>query len=192
MNSEKTAIRRAGPSRPLKDIISFLKDNDMEVSDFSWLDYGCGKGEDILHLKSCGAEAIGYDPYYNPVDIGEKKFDIVTCTYVLNVIDDIELRIGALRSAWERVSDDSGTLAIFVREEKEINKEAEENEWKQHKDGFVTSKDTFQVGFNFVSLNRLLSHVVPYKQAGMAVDFSRNGYISILVRKNNQPKETIH
>lgn len=47
------------------------------------LDYGCGRGDD--------AEALGmskYDPHYFPnKEPLNQKYDLVTCNYVLNVVD---------------------------------------------------------------------------------------------------------
>jgi hypothetical protein len=49
------------------------------------LDYGCGRGFD--------AEYYGmdkYDPHYAP-EFPKIKFDTITCNYVLNVVDAVEM-----------------------------------------------------------------------------------------------------
>lgn len=53
------------------------------------LDYGCGHGSDVQFLKELKYKAIGYDNYYfdkYPI----KKFDIITCIYVLNVLEPVD------------------------------------------------------------------------------------------------------
>ena len=53
------------------------------------LDYGCGKGADVKYLKGKGHSVDGYDPYYNDIDLSSKDsyYDVVICSYVLNVLD---------------------------------------------------------------------------------------------------------
>jgi hypothetical protein len=46
------------------------------------LDYGCGKGSDADHF-----EFDKYDPFYFPT-FPTKKYEIITCNYVLNVLPD--------------------------------------------------------------------------------------------------------
>jgi len=55
------------------------------------LDYGCGRGDDVDALKKMGIKIEGYDPYWKP-DIRslKKKYDVVMCNYVLNVVDKRE------------------------------------------------------------------------------------------------------
>jgi len=53
------------------------------------LDYGCGKGDDADALGF-----VGYDPYHRDTDITDEFFDIVTCNYVLNAIEDPAERLG--------------------------------------------------------------------------------------------------
>jgi len=53
------------------------------------LDFGCGHGTDVLLLKSDNYNIIGYDKYYQD-KLPNKKFDIITCIYVLNVLEPIE------------------------------------------------------------------------------------------------------
>lgn len=66
--------------------------------DESHLDYGCGRGGDVERLTSSGYKSTGYDPYYFPTQ--PPQSDVVTMSYVLNVIADPEERRVALLSAW--------------------------------------------------------------------------------------------
>ncbi len=49
------------------------------------LDFGCGFGNDVEVLKDKGLNITGYDPHYFPT-YPQKKFDTITCFYVLNVL----------------------------------------------------------------------------------------------------------
>jgi 8-oxo-dGTP pyrophosphatase MutT (NUDIX family) len=79
----KTAMTRSGPSAPLK----FLLSHNLIPENASVLDYGCGKGADVAHLEKLGYRAVGYDPKWRP-DKPSGKYDVVLCTFVLNVIDE--------------------------------------------------------------------------------------------------------
>jgi len=76
-----TAISRKGPSAPLK---MFLK-NKIFFKRASILDYGCGQGADVRALKELGFAVVGYDPYWAPIE-NISPSDIITCTYVFNVL----------------------------------------------------------------------------------------------------------
>jgi hypothetical protein len=84
LNAWRTAIRRQGPSAPFKRIrLQGLLPKDKTV-----LDYGCGRGQDADEI---GADK--YDPFFY-CNLPEKTYDIVLCTYVMNVIppqDDLKI-----------------------------------------------------------------------------------------------------
>jgi hypothetical protein len=91
-NNYKTAIRRGGPSAPLKYIEGMYDANAItegetlkgRIRTRRWrvLDYGCGRGEDADYL---GADK--YDPFSYP-DRPEGIYDVILCTYVLNVVEE--------------------------------------------------------------------------------------------------------
>jgi len=58
--------------------MQYLEKNNLLVGDV--LDYGCGRGFDAEYYK-----IDGYDPNWKPVEI-TKKYDTITCNYVLNVV----------------------------------------------------------------------------------------------------------
>jgi len=74
--SKYTAVSRKKPSLPMQ----FLEKNGLLVGDV--LDYGCGRGFDVEYYK-----IDGYDPNWFPVDI-TKKYDTITCNFVLNVVTE--------------------------------------------------------------------------------------------------------
>lgn len=55
----------------------------------SILDFGCGLGSDVMFLKEKGFDVDGYDPYYFP-KYPHKKYDVIYCNYVLNVLQNKE------------------------------------------------------------------------------------------------------
>ena len=71
-----TAISRTDLSAPMRK----LKDKGMLLGRV--LDYGCGRGQDAHRL---GIDR--YDPHFFPTP-PEGPYDVVTCNYVLNVIED--------------------------------------------------------------------------------------------------------
>lgn len=71
-----TAISRTALSAPMRK----LRDKGLLLGRV--LDYGCGRGQD--------ADLLGidkYDPHFFPT-MPEGLYDVVTCNYVLNVIED--------------------------------------------------------------------------------------------------------
>ena len=80
-----TAIQRKGPSAPLN---LFLK-NKIFYHGASIIDYGCGHGADVRALEGLGFAVVGYDPYWAP-HVELSASDIITCTYVLNVLRPAE------------------------------------------------------------------------------------------------------
>lgn len=95
-NSHLTAIKRKGASAPLKFLASCHINAQQTV-----IDFGCGRGADLEWLRLNGYQANGYDPYwYLGSGALNKKYDVVLCTYVLNVIgnETREAVIGKLKS----------------------------------------------------------------------------------------------
>ncbi len=168
MNSHKTAISRKTGSRPLQDlIVDKLINGDV-------LDYGAGKGADTKYLIDLGYTAIGYDPYYTP-DMPQRKFDTVFCNYVINVISDYATRtalVNILLSKCKR----GGHVIITTRTTKEINKNAINGDWRSLNDGFLTSRGTFQIGFNS---NDLIQYLPTGGKIIKQCDNSKYSYIII-------------
>jgi DNA phosphorothioation-associated putative methyltransferase len=66
----------------------------------SFLDFGCGRGEDVRQLQNLGFQARGWDPVFYP--LGDRApADIVNLGYVVNVIECPQERDDVLRSAWD-------------------------------------------------------------------------------------------
>jgi DNA phosphorothioation-associated putative methyltransferase len=91
----KTAIRRGDFSRPVKCL---LRDGLLS-KEVTFLDYGCGHGEDLSLLAKEGIACSGWDPAYRP-DAPRQQADVVNLGYVLNVIENPDERAATLHSAW--------------------------------------------------------------------------------------------
>jgi hypothetical protein len=109
-----TAISRKKPSLPM----SFLY--RMGLLNGSLLDYGCGRGYDAKHF-----DMDSYDSHYQP-KYPTKKYDTITCHYVLNVVPLSTLIINELQALLKK----KGICYITVRRDK-------------FKEGY-TSRGTFQ------------------------------------------------
>ncbi|ABU56957.1 HIT family protein [Roseiflexus castenholzii] len=78
-HSHLTVKDRTQASFPLRNLLSRGLINGRV------LDFGCGLGADVNHLKKQGHDVTGYDPYYAP-NVPKGKFDTIICLYVLNVL----------------------------------------------------------------------------------------------------------
>lgn len=99
-------------------------------------DYGCGRGDDLRHLRKLGFGADGWDPVHSP-DINRRPADVVNLGYVINVIEHAQERAEVVRSAWTLAR---RTLIVAARLKWEANGLA----GRRAGDGWVTSKGTFQ------------------------------------------------
>ena len=155
-----TALSRKTLSGPIKKAISMVDDS------CSILDYGSGKGSDVELLNKQGFNAQGFDPYYQD-SMPPGSFDLVFCSFVLNVIEDLPTsRLSVVKDALSRVAI-GGRYFIAVRTDKEIAY-CSKGKWTPHLDGFISRqfKDgsyMFQKGFNKDELTELV------KQTGLNV-----------------------
>jgi 2-polyprenyl-3-methyl-5-hydroxy-6-metoxy-1,4-benzoquinol methylase len=79
----RTAITRKKISKPAR----ILRDLGL-LKDKSILDYGCGKSMDYIFIP----DVDRFDPHFYP-EIKNKKYDVILCTYVLNVVTVIEQKL---------------------------------------------------------------------------------------------------
>ena len=122
----------------------------------SILDYGCGKGMDAESFRALGIKTIKYDPYYTDaideifsLDHSVGRFDLVTCTYVLNVLFPIE-RKQVLEKVLNKVKI-GGHVLISIRSNLKIK-----NKWIPYDDGYITQSGTFQVPINTKELAKVI------------------------------------
>ncbi|MBE0448145.1 MAG: DNA phosphorothioation-associated putative methyltransferase [Actinobacteria bacterium] len=128
----RTAIDRNKLSSPMQ---ALARHNYLN-SDYSILDYGCGKGDDVRELESHGLDVTGWDPVHRPNEEYDNK-DIVNLGFVLNVIEDRKERTETLLRAWKHTNK---ILSVAVM----VAGEAVISQFTPYKDGVITSRNTFQ------------------------------------------------
>lgn len=81
----KSAMHRNSPSAPLR----WLWGEGYIHNQTSVLDFGCGRGADGEFLRSEDIYVREFDPVHRPDwKILRQRFDVVTCTYVFNVLPE--------------------------------------------------------------------------------------------------------
>jgi DNA phosphorothioation-associated putative methyltransferase len=131
----KTAISRKEISRPVR----LALEDGFIAQGSSVLDYGCGKGDDVRHLKERGITCNGWDPVHFAGGIREPS-DVVNLGYIVNVIENPEERVDVLRSAWTLTKK---ILIVSAR----LKAEVREIEAESFEDGLLTRRATFQKFF---------------------------------------------
>ena len=132
----RTAIGRAELSRPFKCAIG----DALIGTDTRILDYGCGRGGDLRRLSAMGYSASGWDPVHR-ADGVRSPSPVVNLGYVVNVIENVQERRDVLRRAWaltEKLLVVSARLSLDGRRLQSC---------RQHEDGCLTSRGTFQKFF---------------------------------------------
>ena len=128
----KTAIDRNQLSQPMQA----LARHDYLNGEYSILDYGCGKGDDVRELEAHGIDITGWDPMHRPDEALSNK-DIINLGFVLNVIEDRKERTDTLINAWQ-LANKILVVAVMVAGESVIR------QFTPYKDGIITSRNTFQ------------------------------------------------
>ncbi|MEM7712874.1 MAG: methyltransferase domain-containing protein [Cyanobacteria bacterium P01_A01_bin.68] len=118
------------------------------------LDYGCGRGSDVERLRSLGYSSTGYDPYYFPGVT--KPADVVTMSYVLNVIANPQERREALLNAWKL------TRKRLIVSSKVCGSGINS--------GNFTSIGTFTKSYNFIELKAYIESTLGYEAIKLAKD----------------------
>lgn len=146
-----TAIGRTKHSKPYQYMINknIIGDN------MSILDFGCGRGFDVSTLKGQGYTIEGYDKFQPLWDDKEvihytRKYDLITCNYVMNVVEEESERWYLL----ETMKGLSNRIILSVRADKKAIRE----NWKKYNDGYITSSGTFQKFYDLQELERELGY----------------------------------
>jgi 2-polyprenyl-3-methyl-5-hydroxy-6-metoxy-1,4-benzoquinol methylase len=169
MNSGKTAIKRNTPSVPLRLLMDEMPllckvagKPPLIDQKVKFFDLGCGRGDDIewlkRYLKPTGATVAGYDPNHGswpePSSIASGTYDIVTCIYVLNVLQEPQMRMDVLKDARHLVKE-GGLVAVATRAHGAVRRAVRDG-WKKTGDGWITTTGTFQRGFSPGELAKLM------------------------------------
>ena len=169
--SHKTAIPRKEWSKPGRWLYEhfFQKDN---ITLGSMLDFGAGKSIDSeCWRKETGAIARAYDKVEQPQFPGrgsrpDRKFELVTVIFVLNVVETDQERIEILNDAMHYVMPD-GYIFIATRSKKDIaNAVKRGNNWKEISPGAYVSdprKNTIQCGVDDQDIQSLILKKSDYR-----------------------------
>jgi hypothetical protein len=141
-----TALSRTTISAPLQLLVRHA----LLSGSTTFFDYGCGRGDDIASLRSQGITADGWDPHYRP-DEPRREADVVNLGFVVNVIEDPAERVDALTGAFALAR---GVLAIGVM------LHANDVPGRPYRDGFLTSRSTFQKYFQQSEFKEWIEHVL--------------------------------
>jgi len=80
--------------------VQTLLEHDLLTKETSFLDYGCGQGNDAERLQQMGYTVSAWDPIYQP-DGCKEPAEVVNLGFVLNVIEEPVERMEVLREAFE-------------------------------------------------------------------------------------------
>lgn len=143
----RTALARSTVSAPVQALLRY----DLVGPDHSVFDYGCGRGDDIRALTSIGIRASGWDPHFANSQ-NKVASDFVNLGFVINVIEDFGERVQALQDAYALAG-----KALAVATMLSSNEEAP---GRPFRDGYITSRNTFQKYFTQSELAGFISHVL--------------------------------
>jgi len=148
IDRHKTAMSRSDFSRP----VQLLLKHKLISHETTFFDYGCGLGDDIRALEYNGYTASGWDPaYMNEEKIAEA--DIVNLGFVLNVIEDSYERLHVLNEAYNLAKK---VLSVAVV----TDTSPTAKELRPYKDGFLTSRGTFQKYYNHEEAQELIEETL--------------------------------
>lgn len=182
----RTAMVRHALSQP----VALLVRHGLLRSGVSMFDYGCGQGDDLRALVNGGIEATGWDPHFAP-EAAKTGADVVNLGFVLNVIESPEERIEALKEAWSLTR---SVLAISTM----IVGQASVSGLTPYRDGYVTSRGTFQKYFQHAELRHLIARTLgiePVAAApGIFLAFSKDEDLAeyLLAKRSWRSVSTAH
>lgn len=143
----RTAMRRRDLSVPAQHLLNL----GVLSKGTTVLDYGCGRGDDVDALKELGYAARGWDPVHAP-STRRTPAEVVSCNYVLNVIDEQSERREVVAAAWKL---SKRLLLVSAR----LEYEQDEAHVVPRGDGWITSTGTFQKFFTHNELGDLIASV---------------------------------
>jgi DNA phosphorothioation-associated putative methyltransferase len=143
----RTALSRKFLSAPVQ---ALLRHRILEPGR-TFFDYGCGRGDDLAGLQSIGYSGSGWDPHFRPESPLERA-DVVNLGFVINVIENVDERIAALKGAYELTV---GALSVAA-----ILWSSSAPRGRPYGDGVLTARNTFQRFFNQGELQTFIEAVL--------------------------------
>jgi DNA phosphorothioation-associated putative methyltransferase len=150
-----TALSRTNLSAP----VQALWRHGLIGPERTFFDYGCGKGDDLRTLCANRINANGWDPHFRP-EAELRTADTVNLGFVINVIEDLDERVEALRGAYGCAN---GVLAVAT-----MLASQQPPDGRVHGDGYLTSRNTFQKYFTQVQLRDFIEHVLDESAVAVA------------------------
>lgn len=152
----RTAIGRNRFSKPVRLALEhgLIRDGD------TFLDYGCGRGDDVRRLRSRGQDAVGWDPAHRP-DGERRPSAVVNMGFVLNVIENREERTEALHQAWRLAE---RTLVVAA-----LTTVGAKTKAVPFGDGVMTSRGTFQKAYRHSDLEQLVREATGTEPVALAL-----------------------
>ena len=129
-----TALSRSSLSAPVQMLVR----HGLLRPGMTFFDYGCGRGGDVSALSSDGVTASGWDPHYVP-EATIASADAVNLGFVVNVIEDPAERIEAITKAFG-LARTVMSIGVMLY--------GGDLPGKPYRDGFLTSRNTFQKYFS--------------------------------------------
>lgn len=139
------------PSKPLRDMIS------VGAITGSVLDFGCGKGSDMVHMHYIDAitSVNGYDPNFLP-HIVPGPYDTIFCSYVINYIKD-QRDINDMLHIIDNNLKVGGKFILIARSIGEVKGNVNRNtNWTPCNNGYISKDDMFQRGYDTFELNEII------------------------------------
>lgn len=165
--SGKTQI--SGTVITYEKLKNYLQGRFKNYDKLAKLDYGAGLG---LGAKVLGSEtfepfADKWSPDYTKPDQIKKKYDLITCMHVVNVIEDKKDRDKVVKHIGELLNQ-NGEAYFATRSKNDVDSTKKAT---KHKDGILTGIGTFQKGFTQAEFNDYIKdtlgnsfEVTPFKE----------------------------
>jgi len=142
-----TALTRYGFSAPIQTLVRFgFLDGSKTV-----FDYGCGRGDDLRGLIENNVQASGWDPHYASDNL-KQTAQLVNLGFVINVIEDLEERIEALRGAYA-LTEELLVVSAMLANQDAVN-------GTPYGDGVLTSRNTFQKYYTQGELRQFIAETL--------------------------------
>lgn len=148
-----TALMRSSLSAP----VQLLFRHGLLPPGSTLFDYGCGRGGDVNGLTAEGFAAHGWDPHF-AADQPIFEADVVNLGFVVNVIEDPAERIDAIHKAF-KLARRVMSIAVMLHGSDPVG--------RPFRDGFVTSRNTFQKYFTQAEFKDYIEQVL-HQEAFMA------------------------
>lgn len=141
-----TALSRTALSAPVQLLIR----HGLLSPSHTFFDYGCGRGGDVAALSAEGYDANGWDPHFAPT-APRVTADIVNLGFVVNVIEDPAERVEAINRAF-RLARSALAVGVMLY--------GNDTPGRPFRDGFLTSRNTFQKYFSQSEIKDYLEQVL--------------------------------